>query len=357
MTAYVFASEATGSARPRPVSVGRAPAWALPVRFRAAALLVLLIGLCGAYPARAQTGAEARPLVCRMGVNVEDLYELDMANDAFGAILWVWAVCPAAAPDPLPTLGYATAATGLAMGPIETVDQPTGERYSSQRVQGKFRYNWNMTHYPFDRQRIVILLDETYQDADNLVFEPDTRESFLSPEIRDHLSEWTISDLTVTSRITDEASTYGQPGVERSRYAELEVAFTMDRAQFLTFLKLTAGVYAAVFIAFLSFFHDANDRGSFGSKLGLLVGVLFAVLINMRTVDTTIGDIGYMTLVTRIHLWTLMLIVVLALIALRDRLRSEGGTRIRHPDWPTLITTGTIYLLGLAAMIIHAARS
>ena len=54
----------------------------------------------------------------------------------------------------------------------------------------------------------------------------------------------------------------------------------------MTFLKLTSGVYAGVFIAFLSFFYDPNDRGAFGGKLGLLVGVLFAVLVNLRAADS-----------------------------------------------------------------------
>ena len=102
-------------------------------------------------------------------------------------------------------------------------------------------------------------------------------------------------------------------------------------------------MFAGVFIAFLSFFYDPNDRGAFGGKLGLLVGVLFAVLINLRTADTTIGDTGHLTLVTEIHLITLALIVVLALVALRDRRRVERGLEIRHPDWPKLAVIGGVY--------------
>ena len=236
-----------------------------------------------AMPAAAQP-AEA-PVVCRIGVDVEDLYDLDMARDTFGAILWIWSVCPSAEVAPLPTMVFPTASTGLDLSPVETVDVPSGGQYAARRVQGTFRFNWDMRHYPFDRQEVVIPIDEAAHGAERVVFEPDARELFLTPDIRDRLSDWSVSDLTLAASISDEASTYGMPGAEGARYARIEVAFTLERQQLLAFLKLTSGVFAGVFIAFLSFFYDPNDRGGFGGKLGLLVGVLFAVLINLRTAD------------------------------------------------------------------------
>ena len=135
------------------------------------------------------------------------------------------------------------------------------------------------------------------------------------------------------------------------------MAFTLERQQLLAFLKLTSGVFAGVFIAFLSFFYDPNDRGGFGGKLGLLVGVLFAVLINLRTADSSIGDAGELTLVTAIHLVTLVLIVVLALVALRDRRKVERGMEVRHPDWPMLVAVGSIYGIVIAGLVLRAAWS
>lgn len=43
----------------------------------------------------------AQPAACQIGVNVEDLYDLDMARVTFGAILCIWSVCPSAALAPL----------------------------------------------------------------------------------------------------------------------------------------------------------------------------------------------------------------------------------------------------------------
>ena len=243
------------------------------------------------------------------------------------------------------------------MTPTTTVPVATGEQYASRRVQGTFRFNWDMHYYPFDRQTVVIPIDETQYSADRLLFEPDTAQSFLTPDIRDHLDEWQISDLSLATSVSEEASTYGMPGAQGARYARLEASVTLERAQLMTFLKLTSGVYAGVFIAFLSFFYDPNDRGAFGGKLGLLVGVLFAVLVNLRSADTSIGDTGRLTLVTEIHLITLILIVVLAIVALRDRRRVERGAQVRHPDWHTLAVIGGVYFMLVAGLIGRAALS
>jgi hypothetical protein len=309
-----------------------------------------------AQSAAAGTGSDTGTVVCRIGVNVEDLYDLDMARDSFGAILWIWSLCPSADRAPLATITFPTASGELSQSPIEVVDLASGGQYASRRVLGTFRYDWDMDHYPFDRQRVVIPIDEAQYGAARLTFEPDRDESFVSPDVRDRLDEWAVSDLVLEASVSEEPSTYGLPEAEAG-YARLEAAITLQRADLVTFLKLTAGAFAGAFFAFLSLFYDPNDRSAFGGKLGLLVGVLFALLLSLRNVDASIGDTGQLTLVTRIHLISLALIVVLALAALRDRRRVERGLSLCHPDWPMLVAALSVYTVSIGAMILVAASS
>jgi hypothetical protein len=320
-------------------------------------LLLLFLAVLPLRPAYGQATPAAMPATCRIGINVEELYDLDMARDTFGAILWVWSVCPSADLAPLGTIAFPTASGSLNLSPIEVVPLASGGQYASRRVQGTFRYNWDMTHYPFDRQRVVIPMDEAQYGAARLTFEPDLGESFVTPDIRDRLDEWRVSDLALEASVSEETSTYGLPDADGARYARLEAAITLERTQLVNFFKLTSVVFAGVFIAFLSFFYDPNDRSGFGGKLGLLVGVLFAVLLSLRNADASIGDIEHLTLVTRIHLVTLALIVVLALVALRDRRMVERGLTVRHPDWPMLAAVGSLYVLVVGGMIAAAAWS
>ena len=286
-------------------------------------LLAATVLGAGPGPARGQERASL-PVSCKIGMNVEDLYDIDIARDTFGAAVWLWTLCPIDSVDPLATVAFPTA-TSVSLGELASV--PTGGtgHYRYRRVQGTFRYDWDMTRYPFDRHRVIIPIDETHLAAEIVLFEADVTSSFLTPDILRKRHEWLVSDFAIAASVSEEAQTYGLPNIATARYARVEASFTLTRIGLLTFLKLTAGVFAAGFIALMSFFYDGRDPKGLTSQLGLLIGTLFAVLVNMRTADTVIGDMGRMTLVTEIHLLALLLIVVLAVLALRDWWRAEGA--------------------------------
>ena len=187
------------------------------------------------------------------------------------------------------------------------------------------------------------------------MYGPAPRRNRLSRAAERAVFQWLVTDLAIASSVSREAQSYGLPNVEEAQYARVEISFTLIRTGLLTFLKLTAGVFAASFIALMSFFHDPRDPRGFGSRLGLLVGALFAVLVNMRTADTVIGDMGRLTLVTEIHLVALALIVVLASLALRDWWRTESALPVDYPNWTELAVTGGLCVLAMAGLILRAA--
>jgi hypothetical protein len=80
-----------------------------------------LIALALAVPSgvvRAQGTAADGPTVCRIGVDIEDLYDFDPAHETFGGILWLWSLCPSADPAPLATIVCRTALPGLQLGEV-----------------------------------------------------------------------------------------------------------------------------------------------------------------------------------------------------------------------------------------------
>lgn len=318
----------------------------------AVALLILLAG--ASEPVSGQPASGSAPETCRVGINIEELYDLDLARDTFGAVLWLWSLCPSARSAPLGTIALPTG-SNLDLGELHSSQAGGAGYYQYQRVQGTFRHDWDMSSYPFDLQRLVIPIDETDLGSSVVVFEPDLESSFLSAEIRTRFEEWDISELSLEASVTEEPSTYGLPEAEAEGYARLEATVNLQRTQVLTFLKLTAGVFAAALIALLSLLLDPRDRGSFGGRLGVLAGVLFGVLLSMRAADAIIGDVHRLTLVTTIHLLALALIIVLASIALLERWRVERDQPVRFPNWPLVAATAGIYVLINVALAANAA--
>jgi len=321
-----------------------------------ARVLLVLSSLVGG-PALGQAAAAEGPEVCRIGMNMEDLYGIDIARDTFDAVLWIWSVCPSAAVAPLETITFGDGTPGLQLGEVRSFAGGETGQYQYRRVQGTFRYDWDMRRHPFDRHRLVIRVDESELGANAVIFEPDVESSFLSPEIRTGLSEWEISDLELQASVSEPPSSYGLPDAERVGYARLDAIVHLQRTPVLAFFKLTAGVFAASILALLTFFFDPRDGGSFNSRLGLLVGGLFAVLLNLRAADATLGDPSRLTVVTGIHLVALALIVVIALLVLRERRRVEHELPVRYPNWPMLGTTAGTFLLINVGLVSWAAWS
>jgi hypothetical protein len=319
------------------------------------ALLVTALSITALRAASGQPAAGGDPEVCRVGVSIEDLYDFDLARETFGAVLWLWALCPSREHAPLEAIVLRTAMPGLQLGEVQSIAVGDSGLYQYRRAQGTFRHDWDMSRYPFDRHRLVIPFDESDLGAATVVFEPDVEASFLSPELRSRLPEWEILDLELEASITEEVSDYGLPDEQVVGYARLEAAVDLRRTQLLAFVKVTFGAFAAALIAFLSLYLDPREKGTFGTRLGLLVGVLFAVLLNLRAADASIGDVGRPTLVTEIHLVVLVLLVVIALLALSDHRRTERDLPVRYPKWPLLATIAGVYGLINVGLVARAA--
>ena len=318
-----------------------------------------LILLALAFPfgaVRAQGTVGDLPAVCRIGVNIEDLYDFDLARETFGVVLWLWSLCASADPAPLETIVFRTAMPGLQLGEVHGTAIDESGLYQYRRVHGTFRHDWDMSRYPLDRQRLVIPFDESDLGVEVVIFEADVESSALAPELRSRLEGWEISALAVRASVTDQSVDYGLPREEDVGYARLEAVLDLRRtSRLLAFIKSTLGVFAAALIAFLVFFLDPREKSTFGTKLVLLVGVLFAVLLNLRAADALIGDATRLTLITEVHLVVMALIMVIALLGLREQKRVECGLPMRYPNRPLLAVTAGLYVLINAGLIARAA--
>jgi hypothetical protein len=212
-----------------------------------------------------------------------------------------------------------------------------------------------MRRYPFDRQKLTIRLEETDLGAARLLFVADTKDSFVSPEVQAELSEWRVEGFRVTAGTEEERSSYGYPEATPSRYAWVEATVELQRSGVLTFLKLTLPVFAAALFAMFCLYFDPKLPGSFQNQVPILVGVLFAIIINHRRSDDVIGDVGRLTLVTEIHLATILLVIVVAGLVFSDRRRAEQGVKVRYLDRTAIYATGAGYIALVAILILFAA--
>lgn len=299
------------------------------LRFRIFVGLLLVIGfwiLGLGSPALA-----AAPETCRIGAYVVALHDLNPTEGSFGTDYWVWSVCPSKTLTPLKQMDmvssklYATAylseqETKDRVGDFQALDKVY---WSQQKVITTLRYDWDLRNFPFDRHVLAIPMEEAQYDTSKFVYTADTANSNYDRSIK--IDGWEIKGFKVQVDQRPYNSTFGDPQLasSESAFSRFIISFDIQRSDFLDFLKLTAGAYAAFATVLLAFFLEAGDE--IGGRTGLLVGSLFAILVSMQGVDSVLGSTAGLSLVNSIHVLALAFNFLAVITAVYSRLQYEQG--------------------------------
>ncbi len=250
----------------------------------------------------------------KVGLFVTDLYDLDLSEQRFNADFWLWFNYEDSTLAPLETVEF-TRAQAVDKG-LAFVEEKDGVQWATLKVNGVFKASWNVQDFPFDTQLLTIDVEESDQDAKQLVYVADQQNSKYYDEIR--ISNWEIMDFGILDTVVTYPTSYGDPTLSgASTYARATVYFKMKRKSQGLFFTLFTGVYVAFFISVLVFFIDPTDVDP---RFGLSVGGLFAAVGNKYIVDSILPQSTSFTLVDKIHVMTyvfLLLCIVLSVISLR----------------------------------------
>jgi hypothetical protein len=273
---------------------------------RVRALLVVVLFLVGMTTANAQT---KQSMTYKIGAWIQDLYDIQVTQGTFAGTVWLWANGSDGDRQPLKTLSAANM-TGPEEQPFLAQERRGDRFWSEPRIHGKFRYQWNLRNFPFDRQKLemdfVEDIDDTYAMNDVL----DTRSSGISNRLV--LQDWTVVGFSVHNEPSIYNTAFGDPSVsfdDRTARPAIQVSVELVRSSFNVFFKLTAIMYLCFFLTLITYFMrpaDASPRGSF------IGGALFATALNMRTVDSLLGTTNVLTLMDQLHIATLVAIFIAA---------------------------------------------
>ena len=321
--------------------------------------VMALASLCGwSVDAPAMAQEPPGPDRCRVGAFVTSLDAFDPAADTFQATLWLWSVCPNADRRPLATMEFVNA------DDVETQLDATQARgtatYSSRKVRGTFRHDWDERNFPFDRHTLAIVLEEGIDDARRFVYEADTANSSIDPAI--HIPGWQLTAFDVNTTLTRYETTFGDPDLppgDSSEYSRLTLAMGIKRSDLSGFFNLTAIVYAAFVLSLVTYVMHLESMTIVSHRVGLLAGALFATAVNLVTASTALGSAGGITLVEKIHIVVLIYILVAAAVSVIVRVLVDRG-------WSEAAIGRLNYLVGaisavsfiaINAVLITAAQS
>lgn len=171
--------------------------------------------------------------------------------------------------------------------------------YLTFRVNSELKKEWDVTDFPFDKQKIEIIIEDADKDNSELVFLSDTIGSKIDPNVK--IEGWNISDFSIKTIDYTYQTNYGDPDIplnEYSTYSRVVLSFTIQREGNGLFFKLFIGLFISVLISLLTFFIDPVDLDP---RFGLSVGAIFAAIASQYVITSTLPQNAKLTLVDILH--------------------------------------------------------
>jgi hypothetical protein len=277
------------------------------------ALILTALGLATPGPAVAEEmpGREKRSLT--MGFYVFNIRDLNLREQHFTADFYCWLRYPGPQNKDLERIEFAN-------GRVLSIDESerssgTTENYVCWRIAAIFQTRFSLQNYPFDTQRLEVMVEHPAFEADQLVYLHDEASYKRSPSPVDRWgikNGLNVPDFTVirTELKTDryayetdfghvETATIG------SSYSRLILAIKVRRNFQPYFYKLVVPFLVIVAVAYLAFFLPPQEilTSAVLAMVALLTGVAFQLTISQNLPDT-----GYLVVADKFFLASLLLI-------------------------------------------------
>jgi hypothetical protein len=323
-------------------------------------LIILPIAFGFSQPTQAQTPpkkAVEYPQVCTIGTHISSLYEFNLADRSFGTDFMLWSNCSVANVEPFKSINFLNAKN---LEISVNIEQKRGNSYWSLiKVRGTFRFPWRVENYPFDRHVLTIPFEDKIRDVTLLFFKSDIEKPSINPNLT--LSGWELGDLKLDIDNFAYNTTFGDPelvGTGRSVYSRMNISIPISRNRIVSFFKLTTPAYIALGIAGISFLMSSAEPPLMSGRMGIIVGSLFSVVLNMRSSESVLGRIEGLTLVDKIHINTMIYILIAAIAAIVSRTASKfkGEKHGKYVDRIGLPIFAISYIL-INFILVESAKS
>jgi len=175
--------------------------------FRLFAMIVVLAFMAAA-PGTAR--AEDAPRTVRVGLFITNLFDVDFAQQDVEAQFWVWFNHDDASFDPKKDVEIVNARSVDVLGSSRT-DAGNKGLWDQVKFSAVLNENWSVANYPFDRQKIRIVIESATADARSLKFEPDIEGTKLRRDLT--LAGWTIEGMKISAENEFYETAYGDPSM------------------------------------------------------------------------------------------------------------------------------------------------
>lgn len=260
--------------------------------------------------------ASLKPAKVKIGAYILSLYNFDPNKGEFSSDFWLWFNWRGEDVTPMSSFEIVNA-TNVKYS-LENIEDVNGIKWGYKKVSGNFIHNWDVSNFPFDKHKLTIIIEEALKETEDLIYIADTKNTAIDKNFE--MDGWRVENVSIEVKENIYNSTFGNPtGASGSTYSRASITISIARNAIALFTKLHAAVYTAIAITLLAFLMPASSDDIFSGRIGIMVGMVFATVINQQSVSSTVGETIGLSLSDKIHIASYSLIFIGIAITLISR--------------------------------------
>ncbi|WP_410667977.1 ABC transporter substrate-binding protein [Amycolatopsis sp. cmx-4-68] len=310
----------------------------------------------------------SRRQVVATGINLNEIRDLDTTDNTYFVDFFVW--LKYTGDDVAADVQFVNAVKpDLKLGePLRSVTE-NGHTYRLYRVADRFKNSFEFQDFPFDHQRLTVLLQNRTQTADQVSYVTD--KEILDQDPRDYLRSGANADADInqipnwiastvhffrqtvgSSDALGDGQTAGtSTGIYYSQYAS-EIEIKRDIPPFL--IKNLLPLLLLICVTYLSLFFKSSNAGA---QVSMGVTAILSTAVLLNNVTSQLPSVSYIVALEWGYYAFILLAATCVLVAmLRDRFATtgRGGTertltaaaRIGYPLY--LVSVVSVFLVAFS---------
>ncbi|MBM3200015.1 hypothetical protein FJZ53_03680 [Candidatus Woesearchaeota archaeon] len=217
----------------------------------------------------------AEPQQVDVGLYILNLGKFDVGTGAFTADFYLSMKCEEeCSPDKFEFMN------GRAASIDKAIDKPNEKFY---RIQANLNSPVDLKKFPFDSQKMQIIIEDKEQTTEDLIYNPDMEESGIDPAVT--FPGWNLDGWTA------EASEHDYP-VYGEKYSQYVFSIDISRIKLNSFIKTFLPIIFIILVALCSFLLDPDKVST---RMGMVGSALAASVMFHVSISNQIPPVGYLT--------------------------------------------------------------
>jgi hypothetical protein len=296
------------------------------------------------------------PQVVELGIYPLSINDLDMRRNSYFLDFYIWIKWTGAL-DPLKTMRFVNMVDEWSSKTERATTEHTlledGTKYQIMRVEGRFVEPFDFRRFPFDEQKLEIVIEDEEHSENELSYVIDRDNSKVDKSL--HIPGWEIRDVYSTTVTREYESNFGIHNLN-TNYSSARFSVVIARPASVFYWKLMTPL-AIVLLACLSSLLLPSRQ--IDSRITLVASGLLTAVFLQRLYQENLPDISYLVVMDKVYILAYIVIFICLLRVVYTFLgtRHEDDTtckRYRYADMMVIAGLLAFFFLFTTGLVLTA---